>query len=247
MPDSFSLDVLARQWREAPDRAAFAVLAEGLRKRGDHDVAATVVRQGLALRPDDLPGLVVLSRIQIDQGDSRGAERTLREALVVDPGNPVVRRALELVHVEPEPEPMATEEEESDELLFTDDEPVADAAEPLLTESLAILYHRQGHLDRASEVYSALLERDPENAELRARRDRIAEEAEGRRPRPYDAAVSGGRSLRDWLAALAAVTPPTEGYGTAYDAFYRTSSTPQSSDDLADFQAFQSWLKGLER
>lgn len=246
MPDTLSLDELARQWRESPGQTAFAALAEGLRKRGDHEAATTVVLQGLGDRPGDLPGLLVLSRIRSDLGDLAGAEQALRDALLIDPTHPVVRRALEVAQArrDAEEEPG---DEESDELLFSDDEPDADTSEPLLSESLAVLYHRQGHLERANEVYTALLERDPENRALRERRDRIAAEAEGRRPRPYDAAVSGGRALREWLAALAAVTPPTTGSGTAYDAFFRTPSTPQATDDLADFEAFQSWLKGLDR
>ncbi|MEO5800727.1 MAG: hypothetical protein ABIZ70_08650 [Gemmatimonadales bacterium] len=246
MSESFSLDELSRLWRESPDQAPFAVLAEGLRKRGDQAAAATVALQGLASHPGDLRGLLVLSRIRLDQGDGEAAERALREGLAVDPGNPIVLRALEFFEDQVAEEP-AVALEESEELLFTDDEPASTDAEPLLTESLAVLYHRQGHLERASEVYSALLDRDPENADLRARRDRIAAEAEGRRPRPYDAAVSGGRSLREWLGALAAVTPPSEGYGTAYDAFYKANPTADHPDDLADFEAFQSWLKGLPR
>lgn len=246
MPDSFSLDQLATQWREFPDQTPFAALAEGLRKRGDLEGAALVVQQGLARHPGDLPGLVVLSRIRMDQGDSLGAERALREALTIDPAHPVIFKALEFFQGLPDPA-FEPEEEESDELHFTDDEPSTSEPEPLLTESLAVLYHRQGHLERATEVYTALLERDPENGELRARRDRIAAEAEERKPRAFDSAVSGGRGLREWLAALAAVTPPTEGYGTAYDAFYRAPASSQSSDELADFEAFQSWLKGLDR
>lgn len=245
MPDSFSIDLLAARWQESPDLSSFAALAEGLRKRGDYEMAAMVAQRGLAARPMDIPGLVVLARIRLDGGDSRGAERALRDALRLDSSNPVALRALERFQASQHQfDDIA--EDESDQLLFTDDDPESLEPEPLLTESLAVLYHRQGHLDRASEVYSALLERDPENEELRARRDRIASEAEGKRPRPYDSAVSGGRGLRDWLAALAAVTPPTEDYGTAYDAFYRTPASGQS-DDVADFEAFQSWLKGLER
>ncbi|MES2306105.1 MAG: tetratricopeptide repeat protein [Gemmatimonadota bacterium] len=246
MSESFSLDELSRLWRESPDQAPFAALAEGLRKRGDHAAAATVALQGLAAQPGNVPGLIVLSRIRLDQGDGEGAQRALRDGLASDPGNPVVLRALELFDDLSVDEP-AAEVQESDELFFTDDEPPSVESDPLLTESLAVLYHRQGHLERASEVYSALLDRDPENADLRARRDRIAAEAETRRPRPYDAAVSGGRSLQEWLAGLAAVTPPSEGYGTAYDAFYKANPTANHPDDLADFAAFQSWLKGLPR
>lgn len=244
MPDSISLDVLARQWREFPGQGAFAALAEGLRKRGDYAEAIRVVEAGLSQRPGDLPALVVLSRIRRDRGDHEGAKRALREALAADQANPVVRRALQQFE-----EDSAPVGESSDDLLYTDDGPAVLEGEPLLTESLAILYHRQGHLERAAEVYRALVERDPGNIELRARCDPIMAEAAGRRPRPYDAAMSGGRPLREWLAALAAITPAAAGPGTAYDAFYQTPSegSAHTDDSLADFEAFQSWLKGLGR
>ena len=245
MPDTFSLDHLARHWREYPGPAAFAAVAEGLRKRGDHAGAAAVALEGLGEHPADVPGLLALARIRQDQGDPGGMERALQAAHAADPTHPVVRRALDACYALPESgrEPSA---DESEELLYSDDEAAPALAEPLLSESLAILYHRQGHPERAHEVYTALLERDPENTGLRRRRDSIAAEAAGCRPRPYDAAVSGGRSLREWLAALAAVTLPSAGGGTAYDAFYHApASSPPN--ELADFDAFQSWLKGLDR
>ena len=247
MPESFSsLDELARRWREEPVPAACAALAEGLRKRGAYAEAAAVAREGLGRRPADLPCLVVLSRILLDQGEPREAEAALRVALATDPDHPGVLRALWQFEARPDSGAARTGEE-SDELLFTDDDPAAGLAEPLLTESLAGLYHRQGHLDRAAEVYSALVSRDPANAELRARRDSIAAEVQSRRPRPYDAALSGGRPLREWLAEVAAVAPPATGSGTAYDAFYQTSPAPPPADQLADFETFQHWLKGLDR
>jgi len=190
--------------------------------------------------------LVVLSRILLDQGEPRGAEEALRVALATDPDHPGVLRALWQFEARRD-SGAARAGEESDELLFTDDDPAEGLAEPLLTESLAVLYHQQGHLERAAEVYSALLTRDPANAQLRARRDSIAVEVQSRRPRPYDAALSGGRPLREWLAEVAAVAPPAPGSGTGYDAFYHTSPAPPPSDQLADFEAFQHWLKGLDR
>ena len=246
MSETFSLDHLAAHWRDHPSRAAFAALADALRKRGDLSAAAALALEGLAHRPDDVPGLLALARIRADQNDPAEAERLLREALAADATHPVVRRDLGaagvLLAVGGEEAP-----EDSAELLYSDDGAPPPVSEPLLTESLAVLYHRQGHLDRAEEVYTALLARDPDNVGLRSRRDQVAAAAAGRRPRPYDATLSGGRSLRGWLAELAAVTPRAPEVGTAYDAFFHTDRTAPPPDELEDFEAFQSWLKGLDR
>ena len=240
MPNAFSLD-------DRPSRTTFAALAEGLRKRGDHAVAATVALRWLAEHPTDLPGLLVLARIRQDQGDSEAAERALQAAFAADPTHPVVRQAL---GVPPASLPRiggAQVAEEAEELVYSDDSAPATSADPLLTESLAVLYHRQGHLERAREVYTALLERDPENAGLRLRRDQLVAATEGRRPRPYDAAVSGGRPLGEWLGALATMVPTAKAASTDYDAFFHAAAVPPPPDEMADFAAFQSWLKGLER
>ena len=247
MSETTPLDHLAENWRDHPSRSAFAALAEALRKRGDLAGAAGVALEGLADRPADIPGLLALARIRQDQSDPAATERALREALAADPTHPVVRRAMGAFG----PLPMAAKESASDEsaeLLFSDDGPPQAVSDPLLTESLAVLYHRQGHLDRAEEVYSALLERDPGNDGLRSRRDQVAAAAAGRRPRPDDATLSGGRSLRGWLAGLAEVTPrpPDCGHRLRCLLSSRRDRSPPP-DELADFEAFQSWLKGLDR
>ena len=148
MSETFSLDHLAAHWRDHPSRAAFAALADALRKRGDLSAAAALALEGLAHRPDDVPGLLALARIRADQNDPAEAERLLREALAADATHPVVRRDLGaagvLLAVGGEEAP-----EDSAELLYSDDGAPPPVSEPLLTESLAVLYHRQGHLDRA--------------------------------------------------------------------------------------------------
>jgi tetratricopeptide (TPR) repeat protein len=240
MSNTYALD-------EVPTRATFAALAEGLRKRGDHAEAATVVLRWLAEHPADVPGLLVLARIRQDQGDSKAVEGALQAAFSADPTHPVVRRALGVPLASLPRQGHVQVAEEAEELIYSDDDAPPSSADPLLTESLAVLYHRQGHLERAREVYSALLERDPENAELRLRRDQLVAATESRRPRPYDAAVSGGRPLGEWLGTLATMVPTAKPASTGYDAFFHAAAVPPPPDEMADFAAFQSWLKGLER
>ncbi len=80
-------------------------------------------------------------------------------------------------------------------LAFPDDDGAADRAalsqaEPLVTETMAELYLRQGHVDEALGVYRALLEQRPADEQLRAKVDSLAS------PRSAGAAGPGGRGSR---------------------------------------------------
>ena len=115
---------------------------------------------------------------------------------------------------------------------------------PLITESLAALYRRQGHLEAALDAYSQLVSRDPGNASLAARQRAVAAELAERRPLPFDVAVSGGQSVPSWLGAIAAARPDTVNRPAGIDEFYQTPEPPREASDL---DAFQRWLEELDR
>lgn len=158
---------------------------------------------------------------------------------------------------EPAPAPLAMSEpatidhaeapvpEHELEVETEDEEPAIADAEPVLTESLAMLYRGQGHLAQAVDVLDALVARAPGNAQLVARRDAVRAELDIARPRPYDAAQSGGRPVGDWLASFATsrATPPAP--ASSFDAFYQAPATPPS--EAGDLAAFQAWLRELGR
>ncbi len=260
---SEALHHLAAGWAEQRQGLAFGPLAEALRKRGALGEALRVVEEGLLGAPDHLPGHLVMSRIRMDQQDWPGAEAALRAALGIDPGHPGVLEGMAFLA---DASGRAAEGRAWREALAaalpgsmgvaatgagslpnsdaTDDAELGDPGEFIQTESLATLYRRQGHLEKAMEVYEALVRQSPRNQALVARRDALREELLGSRPRPYDSALSGGPSVRSWLAGIASAAPqaPPE---TGYDAFFEApTSTP---DESADFEAFQTWLKGLGR
>ena len=245
---------------------SFGPLAEALRKRGALEEALRVIQDGLARAPDHLPGHLVLSRIRMDQQDWPGAEAALRAALNLDPSHPAVLEGLaDLADATGrKAEGMAwrgalADPPRTGDLLEISDalpssgpmEEVGDSenSEPVdfvLTESLAGLYRRQGHLEKAVEVYEALTQLAPHDEALSARHEALRLELLGSRPRPYDSALSGGQSVRTWLAGIASAAPVKSPIGkTGYDAFYEAPITP--SPQSADFEAFQAWLKGLER
>ncbi len=246
-----------------PHGRAFGPLAEALRKRGALDEALRVVLEGLSREPGHLPGQLVLSRIRMDQQDWPGAEVALRAALAIDPSHPGVLEGMAdladatgrqgeasawrevLIESHPAEAPPAVSAPPSRASAGVPEEAEpAGQEEFILTESLAGLYRRQGHLEKAMEVYEALAGRSPQNEALSARREALREELAGSRPRPYDAAVSGGPSVRTWLAGIAAAAPVQAPPGeTGYDAFFESpASSPRPA---ADFEAFQAWLKGL--
>lgn len=264
------LEHLATQWVDDPDSMGFAALADGLRKRGLIADALAVARGGVSRHPRYLPGHLVIARIHVDEGDLVAADAALRVALGVDPAHPMVlealadvadaagdaasarawREALDASY----PDAMDTPRDAHGPAADADTPDVYDVAdgdvdpadELPLTESLAVLYQRQGHLDRAHEVFSALAARDPDNATLAARRDAVGAQLALRRPLPFDAAASGGTALGDWLEALAHGTAePSPPSGAGYDAFFQPQAI--AADNTADFEAFQVWLKGLPR
>lgn len=134
---------------------------------------------------------------------------------------------------------------------FDDDDTFGSAADDnaddaiVLTESLAMLYREQGHLDRAVDVLEALVLRTPHDSGLVARRDTVRAERDARTPRPFDVRQTGGRSAREWLAAIAAVHSAPVRATSSFDAFYQPPAAP--SADPGDPAAFQAWLKSLER
>ncbi len=250
------LDALAARWAARPEAGVFAPLADALRKRGDLEEAARVVAAGLARFPGQLTGLVVQARIAIDRGDVALAGLALAEALERDPGHPLARDLADALAPR-----AASVEDDAGPLIFTDDEPVgaapdgvgaggepADEAPEFLTESMAALYHHQGHLEAALAAYAELVSRDPGNGDLVARHRAVEREVAASRPLPFDARQSGGRSVADWLGAVAAARPSTPPRPASFDAFFEPPAPPAPRPDPgADFDAFKRWLEELAR
>jgi hypothetical protein len=206
-----------------------------------------------------LPGHLVLARIRCDQQEWEAAAGELQAALLLDSTHPVALAArndvarqhaiappLEVAALD---EAVESVEDDPGELVYVD-EPDTEAeaapvADPLVTESLAMLYHGQGHLAEAVDVLEALVARDPHNSQLVAKRDALRAELDIVRPRPYDASRSGGEPVRRWLSSLATARAPAAPPSSSFDAFFQTAPAPASVD--GDLAAFQAWLRELER
>lgn len=242
------IDHLMHRWREAPSPTRAAALADALRKRGDVPEARRVLLDGVTRFPAFVPLQIVRARLALDVGDRMGLEEALQAGLDLEPDHPAVRELIEVhwperVDVDPREQLAFAAGREIEER--GPNEVAAGAA--LVTESLADLYRRQGHLEEARRAYAELLAREPENHSLMARHAAVQDELAASRPLPFDARESGGTPVRSWLQGIAARRPtmrPEGGAAASFDAFFEAPPAPPGA--TTDFDAFQRWLKELE-
>ncbi len=93
MAYSREMEKLERQFAENPRRFA-APFADALRKNGDVERALEVIRVGLELNPDYIPGSVILGRCHLDLGDDNGAEAAFSRVLDLDNENVIAVKSL---------------------------------------------------------------------------------------------------------------------------------------------------------
>jgi len=94
MPPNSEIEKLERRWKENPKGTVFAPYAEVLRKHGDHLLARDVLRQGLELHPDHIPGNIVLGRCCLDLREDGPAEAAFNHVLDLDQENVIALKAL---------------------------------------------------------------------------------------------------------------------------------------------------------
>lgn len=86
----------------------------------------------------------------------------------------------------------------------------AEEPEPVVTETMARLYAKQGHYREAQAIYEELLAKNPEDARLQAGLDEVKQHAQAapaaapsQKQARYSVAVTGGKSIRTFFAELA--------------------------------------------
>ncbi len=94
MPPNSEIEKLERRWKENPKGTVFAPYAEVLRKHGEHDLSREVLRQGLELHPDHIPGNIVLGRCCLDLREDGPAEAAFTHVLELDSENVIALKAL---------------------------------------------------------------------------------------------------------------------------------------------------------
>lgn len=245
-----ALQSLAARWVADPQPTVCAALADGLRKRGELSEALALLHRGIDQFPDHVPLRITRGRVALALGDREAARDDLRWVLDQDRSHPVARELAAQVA----PDLLAAAASATPSPEAADAEPIADAeaeddaAPALVTESLAVLYHRQGHLALAVAAYAELAGRNPENQSLVSRHEALRRELAASQPVPFDARVSGGRSVAEWFARLGAAAPPIVAKPrTGFDAFYEPPPLAPAPPATADFDAFQRWLHELDR
>ncbi len=93
MAYSREMEKLERQFAENPRRFA-APFADALRKNAEVDRALEVIRVGLELNPEYIPGSVILGRCYLDLGDDNGAEAAFSRVLDLDNENVIALKSL---------------------------------------------------------------------------------------------------------------------------------------------------------
>jgi tetratricopeptide (TPR) repeat protein len=172
-------------------------LAEAYRKAGSLDDAFRVCRKGLEKNPDYSNAHLVLGRIYQGQNKLDDAISEFKKVLEIDPENLMAHSLLGSLFMQKFDYKAAIDEyqaiftlnpddEETQKLLKVAIEKAANASQTvsdneskdsladkksdlssMASATMAELYFKQGHLDKAVETYEELLKKDPNNAATR--------------------------------------------------------------------------------
>ncbi len=196
---------LKKKLEENPDSLVFAPLADAYRKQGNLDEAFNVCKKGLEKHPTYTSARVVLGRIfqkkgkteeavsefkkvlELDsenlmalsllgsifmgKGDYQGAIEEFQKILTLNPDDEEIQESLKQAIEKAAGEQKATKAPKPDQVPV-DKKPPKESTASL---TIADLYLKQGHFDKAIEVYQELLADDPQNLMLRQKLSEIVD------------------------------------------------------------------------
>jgi len=186
---------LKKKLEDDPNSLVFAPLAEAYRRDGSLDEAYSVCSKGLEKNPDYSNGHLVLGRIYQGQTKLDNAVFEFKKVLEFDPENLMAHSLLGSLFMQKSDFKAAIDEyqailtltpddDETQKLLKVAIEKAANVSqtEPSIKESavekesisasmasitMAELYLKQGHLDKAIETYDELLKKEPNNSNVK--------------------------------------------------------------------------------
>jgi tetratricopeptide (TPR) repeat protein len=195
---SEELKNLIDRYNKAPESRLFAPLADAYRKNGEIDKAIDLCEKGLERFSDYASARVILGKCFYDKGATERARDEFTRVLEVDPDNMVARKYMgeillaenkkeeaaehfrHLLSIDPTNEEASRTLEEIEsqfqvkEIDLSDRKHVKDERPgELATMTLAGIYAAQGYYNKALKIYRDILQKEPENVEVKGMVDKL--------------------------------------------------------------------------
>lgn len=219
-----------------PRSTVFVPLSDAYRRLGMLDDALSLAQRGVRTLPWFGPGFVALGRVQMQQGDLEDALHSFRKALELDEDSIAAMHSLVRLHLLRGEKDQAvallerTVQLEPEQLVFSnllrslrpagaeaaacseDSGAAAEpAAAPIATTTLAELYVRQGHFQRALDIYQQLLSVHPDDPRLRAACAELQDRLSGVAEEQVDQQAASLEVFEPAITGTVAPLPTAEG------------------------------------
>lgn len=152
--------------------SARVVLGRIYQEKGSREEAAAEFKKVLEIDPENLMAHSLLGAIYIQKGDYQSAIEEYQKVLTLNPDDEEtqgsLKQAIERAAGEQKSPPPSKKE-------TSVPEKKTPAKESTATLTIAELYLKQGHLDKAVEVYQELLANDPQNLMVRQKLSEVVE------------------------------------------------------------------------
>jgi tetratricopeptide (TPR) repeat protein len=152
--------------------SARVVLGRVYQEQGKVEAAATEYKKVLDLDPENLMAHSLLGYILMEKGDHQAAIEEYQKILTLNPDDEetqiALKKAIEKAANDPKLASLPKKESIPSDKKATSKEGTA-------TLTIAELYLKQGHLDKAIEVYQELLAKDPQNLMIRQKLSEVVD------------------------------------------------------------------------
>ena len=138
------------KWQKAPDSVAFIPVAEYFLKYNMVKESLDVCKKGLLWHPQMVSARLLFAKILIKNSQFEDAAEELQHIFMLVPDHPGAKKLLDEV--------------ENIQVLKSANLNEISSQSPWCTATMAKLYASQGKISKAKEIYTAILEREPNNA-----------------------------------------------------------------------------------
>src|ERR1035438_2945116 len=152
--------------------SARVVLGRIYQAQGKKEQAATEFRKVLETDPENLMAHSLLGAIFVESGDHQSAIEEYQKILTLNPDDDETQEALKQAIEKAAGEQKAPKQNPKETIA---PEKKAVTKETTATLTIADLYLKQGHFDKAIEVFQELLANDPQNLMLRQKLGEVVE------------------------------------------------------------------------